>query len=631
MGVSSANHGLRAARCAGVVLAALWTACGGDAGMMPGAPPEPVGTIPGQVLAAGETVTLDVSPYFSDPGGGRLTYAAASSAAGIVSVSQSAGVLTLVGVAPGAATVTVTASNAAGLSANQVLAVTVEPANAAPVPAGEIPPQTMRIDGGATVELGPYFSDPDGDPLTYAAVSERPGVVTAAIDRSRLVLLGVSAGISTVTVTATDPGGLSATQAARVTVEARNRAPRTQNAIPASRLAVGDTMRLDVAPYFLDPDGDDLSYAAASSDEDVASVTIAGSAVGVVGVAGGTVVLTVTATDPGNLTATQTAAVTVDDANAAPRPVGTIPAQSLSSGDTATVDLSAYFADPDGDDLSYAAVSSDEAVASAEVAGSTLTLVGLVAGTATVTVTATDPLGLSAMQAAAVTVTAGPGGFRDDFDTDSSLEDWNVVRATAAVREGVLDLRAAQGAPVGRVERDLALPLNSWTIRTRMGRATNATVSVAWASGHDQYEFFRFEFGDLATGHDYHLGFFDSSRGIWFYVGNLSGASDAIRDGPREFTDVTISFDGETLVISAGETELHRFSSFTNLGIKAALRTVTEVWLTSVRGTSGLFDYVEVSGTQGAEADAARQPAESAELRDLLTGARWTPLRRVDP
>ena len=56
---------------------------------LPPAPVAPVavGSIPAQVLAAGQTVTVDVTPFFSDPDGGALTYTASSSAPAVLSVS----------------------------------------------------------------------------------------------------------------------------------------------------------------------------------------------------------------------------------------------------------------------------------------------------------------------------------------------------------------------------------------------------------------------------------------------------------------------------------------------------------------------------------------------------------------
>ncbi|MCE2399209.1 MAG: hypothetical protein J4F34_09335, partial [Gemmatimonadetes bacterium] len=51
------------------------------------------------------------------------------------------------------------------------------------------------------------------------------------------------------------------------------------------------------------------------------------------------------------------------DSNEGPAVMGSIPNQTVAVGETVTISLAQYFADPDGDDLSYAAASSDEGVA----------------------------------------------------------------------------------------------------------------------------------------------------------------------------------------------------------------------------------------------------------------------------
>ena len=89
-----------------------------------------------------------------------------------------------------------------------------------PQSTGPIPAQTLLAGGGgASVNVAPYFTDPNGDALTYAAVSSRNNVVTAAVVEDSIVTLTpVAVGTAGVTVTATDPAGLSATQVMTVTV-----------------------------------------------------------------------------------------------------------------------------------------------------------------------------------------------------------------------------------------------------------------------------------------------------------------------------------------------------------------------------------------------------------------------------
>ena len=96
------------------------------------------------------------------------------------------------------------------------------------------------------------------------------------------------------------------------------------------------------------------------------------------------------------------------DPGVAPQTVnGGIPDQSIDVGMSTTVDLSAHFTDPNGDDakLTYTATTSAAATATAEVSGKTLTIEGIKAGMATISVTATDGEGLSTKSTPKVTVT----------------------------------------------------------------------------------------------------------------------------------------------------------------------------------------------------------------------------------
>ena len=280
--------------------------------------------------------------------------------------------------------------------------------NRAPATVGTIAAQSLVVGGEpATIGVSANFTDPDGDALTYSAASSDAGVATASVNGNNVTITPVAEGSATVTVTATDPDGLSANQSIAVTVEAANQAPEAVGTIDAQTLTVGgDPAAVDVADNFSDPDGDELAYSAASSDEAVATVAAEGSMVTITPVAEGSATVTVTATDPDGLSAEQTIAVSVQGpANQAPVAVGTIDAQTLAvGGDPAAVDVAENFSDPDGDELAYSAASSDEAVATVAVEGSMVTISPVAEGSATVTVTAADPEGLSAEQTIAVSV-----------------------------------------------------------------------------------------------------------------------------------------------------------------------------------------------------------------------------------
>ena len=92
--------------------------------------------------------------------------------------------------------------------------------NQAPIALGVLEPVTLTPeDDSVTVDVMPFFEDPDGDELTYAASTSRGGVATASMTGSSLSIAPLGEGRVTVTVTARDPGGLFAIQAVDVTVE----------------------------------------------------------------------------------------------------------------------------------------------------------------------------------------------------------------------------------------------------------------------------------------------------------------------------------------------------------------------------------------------------------------------------
>ena len=285
-------------------------------------------------------------------------------------------------------------------------ATPVEPgaSNRPPVAVGTIPARTLTAGETITVEVASYFGDPDGDPLTYAASTSSASVASVTVSGTTLTIIGVAEGTATVTVTARDPGGLSAEQRASVTVEAANRAPGTVGTIPDQTVTAGQTVTIDVSQYFTDADGDPLTYAGTTSAVAVAAVSLSGSSLTIAGVAPGSATVTVTASDPGGLSAEQSTAVTVVRVNQSPETVGTIPDQTVPAGQTVAVDASVYFTDPDGDPLTYAATTSSATVAVPSVSGSTVTIAGVAEGSAVVLVTARDPGGLTAMQSIDVNV-----------------------------------------------------------------------------------------------------------------------------------------------------------------------------------------------------------------------------------
>jgi hypothetical protein len=377
--------------------------------VVPNRPPRVRGSIPAQRVEAGREVVVDLSAWFEEPDGESLVFRIVPSDVAVVGVALSGARATFVGLAKGVAEITATATDPGGLAAVQTFRFEVP--NRGPVAVGVIEGQVMERGETRVIDLAPWFDDPDGDPLAYTASSSRPGAVAAAASGASLRLTALATGRATVTVTARDPDGLTDTHS--FGAEAPNHAPLPVGPIPAQAIRPGETAAVDVSAYFDDPDGDALEYAASSSDPSVATVSISASVVAVAALMRGSATIEVTATDPGGLGATQTFEATV--ANRGPEATGAIPDRSVGVGETAALDGSAYFSDPDGDPLTYSASSSDAGIAAVQVFGATLELTGMRKGVVDITVTAADPGGLAATLSFQATVGGDeepPGSFR---------------------------------------------------------------------------------------------------------------------------------------------------------------------------------------------------------------------------
>jgi len=310
--------------------------------------------------------------------------------------------------------VTIIATDPEGLSATQTAEITVE--NRAPVVEKEIPPQALKVGESVTLDIMDNFSDPDGDELTYSAESADTLLATATIDGTAVEIEATGNGVVIVSITATDPGGLSATIEVEVEV-AENHRPRAVGELEDHTLVTDDTVTVDLEDLFTDPDGDTLTYTAESTDDSVATATTDDTELTIAATGGGVATVTVIATDRGGLSDSLQASIMVNP----PVVEDSLPVHDLfivvdtaSDPDTLSevvLDVSDYFSDPDGDTLTYTASTEHDSVAEVEeVDGSVITTVPVEVDTAslwdstTITVTATDPHGMSVSQEALVRV-----------------------------------------------------------------------------------------------------------------------------------------------------------------------------------------------------------------------------------
>ena len=299
------------------------------------------------------------------------------------------------------------------------------PPNNAPAVALEIPDVTMEGDGARTLLLGFFFSDPDGDTLTYAVSTSDPLILTAAVSGTTVTLTPLLDGTAAVRVTATDPGGLSVTQMFHVIIgEAQILASGQQiEEIPTGAAAlayealsrgsvtlVGDTVTIRLEPP------ESLEVAAQFAD---ATTPARPNFIGYV--AGGWILFASVANyitygclspvpcsiQNGRVTSGSVFKRRSDeDKTTGPRRVGRMEDRTLTvDSDPVEIPIAGYFTDPDRQQLTFKASSSDPEVVKVDVSANTLTIEPLAIGEATIQVTATDSEELSISQTFEITVT----------------------------------------------------------------------------------------------------------------------------------------------------------------------------------------------------------------------------------
>ena len=179
--------------------------------------------------------------------------------------------------------------------------------NSAPKAVGTIPEQVITPGVEIAIDVSPYFSDPDGDDLSYSvdspALFNQLSVSGSTVTMRNDFLLCEP---TTVTVTAQDDGGLEATQ--QFTVQRVNNAPvAAADTFPPQTIDIGESSSpLYMGNWFTDPDTCDsrLTYMAASSEASKVTASASGNTVTIAGVSAGNATVTVTAQDTGGLEAT---------------------------------------------------------------------------------------------------------------------------------------------------------------------------------------------------------------------------------------------------------------------------------------------------------------------------------------
>ena len=331
------------------------------------------------------------------------TYTAKSSNTSVATVSVSGAVLTVTPIGAGSANVEVTATGDEG-TVSQTFKVTVAkpdlpPANNPPT-VRTISPVSLEVAETEPITLSEYFTDPEGNALTYTADSSNDAIATVTDPdaNSMITITAVAAGRATITVTANDGTNAAVSQTFRVTVTDaeipdNNQPYRTAPLPNLTGLKVGVSPDpIDLSNHFSDDEDDDLDYNASPVDDGVVTVDVSGSMLTITVVAPGTTTINVTVADDANNQVRGSFDVMV--VNQAPMIVTNEPTRfgPYLPGDTLTITVSEYFTDAEGDSLTYTAASDDVTIATVTDpnADSNITITAAAVGEAMITITADD-------------------------------------------------------------------------------------------------------------------------------------------------------------------------------------------------------------------------------------------------
>ncbi len=360
--------------------------------------------------AGGDSVTVDVSAYFTIPQGVTPTYSANNPSPGIAVVSISGNTLTIRPVTQGnTGKVIVTVSATGCTNVTRDFNVSVGPPKDPPPPScptvNTVPITVPAMSAGGdsvTIDVSAYFTIPTGVTPTYSANNPSPGIANVSISGDTLTIEPITQGdTGKVIVTVSATGCTNITRDFNVSVgppvvpppptcPAANTVPIT---VPAM-VAGGDPVTMVVSAYFTIPTGVNPTYSTNNPSPGIANVSITGDTLTIdPKIQGDTGKVIVKVSANGCNEVSRDFNISVDPEP----PVADCPAVKqmhpsrdvslVVGGSTVDVNLDSHFTNLNKSNVSYTIVSSNNDVASASRTDTTMAISPGIAGTAQVTVT----------------------------------------------------------------------------------------------------------------------------------------------------------------------------------------------------------------------------------------------------
>ena len=333
----------------------------------------------------------------------------------------------------GNVTVTVTATDSGNLTTSQDFTITVGDVNEAPTAIRLDNVTTAENSAGAVIGNLSTADVDDGDSHSYSVSDTRFEVVDAQLKLKDGVSLDHESGNVTVTVTATDSGNLTTSQAFTIDVGDVNEAPTAialDNASVVENSAgavIGTLSTTDV------DDGDSHSYSVSDTRFEVVDGQLKLKDGVSLDHEAGDVTVTVTATDSGDLTTSQAFTIDVGDVNEAPTAIALDNSSVAENSAGAIIGTLSTTDVDDGDSHSYSVSDTRFEVVDGQLKLKDGVSLNHESGDVTVTVTATDSSSLATSQDFTIAV-----GDVNEAPTAIALDNSSVVENSAGTVIGTL-------------------------------------------------------------------------------------------------------------------------------------------------------------------------------------------------